>query len=264
MLAHPKHVVLVVEDDPAIARLLDFQLCEAGWEVAHAPDGLTALRLWSSQPFTLVLLDVMLPDLSGWEICSILRQEEASSVPIIMLTAKSSDGDVVHGLNLGADDYLAKPFSNAQLLARIDAVMRRSTHQAPAAAAESAPTEAESAPAPMMITMAVNATPIGGSLLRDARQQAGMSLYMVERRLGIRWDYVQAMEQGAFGSIPRPLLKDMMLRYSAFLKVDARPVFAHAQRVLLSTPADRRSIRAGMVILSATIILLIILPFVLR
>jgi CheY-like chemotaxis protein len=263
MLAHPKHVILVVEDDPAIARLLAFQLREAGWEVAHAPDGLTALRLWSSQPFTLVLLDVMLPDLSGWEICSILRQEEASSVPIIMLTAKSSDGDVVHGLNLGADDYLAKPFSNAQLLARIDAVMRRSTHQTPAVSAELTPTEAENAPAPI-VPMPVNTTPIGGSLLRDARQQAGMSLYMVERRLGIRWDYVQAMEQGAFSSIPRPLLKDMMLRYSAFLKVDARPVFAHAQRVLLSTPADRRSIRAGMVILSATIILLIILPFVLR
>ena len=263
MLAHPKHVVLVVEDDPAIARLLDFQLREAGWEVAHAPDGLTALRLWSSQSFMLVLLDVMLPDLSGWEICSILRQEEASSVPIIMLTAKSSDGDVVHGLNLGADDYLAKPFSNAQLLARIDAVLRRSTHTAPATSAELTPAEAENAPAPIM-SLSINATPIGGSLLRDARQQAGMSLYMVERRLGIRWDYVQAMEQGAFSSIPRPLLKDMMLRYSAFLKVDARPVFDHAQRVLLATPADRRSIRAGMVILSATIILLIILPFVLR
>ncbi|HYF65116.1 MAG TPA: helix-turn-helix transcriptional regulator, partial [Herpetosiphonaceae bacterium] len=109
------------------------------------------------------------------------------------------------------------------------------------------------------------ATPtVGGSLLRDARQQAGMSLYMIERRLGIRWDYIQAMEQGSFGSIPRPLLKDMMLRYSAFLKVDARPVFAHAQSVLLATPADRRPIRAGMFILSATIIILIILPFVLR
>ena len=116
--------VLVVEDDPAIARLLEFLLRDAGWEVMLAPNGLTALRLWSDHPPTLVLLDVMLPDLSGWEICAALREE--SSVPIIMLTARGEENDRVSGLESGVDDYVIKPFSARELLARIKAVLRRS------------------------------------------------------------------------------------------------------------------------------------------
>ena len=251
--------VLVVEDDPAIARLLEFLLRDAGWNVMLAPDGLTALRLWSDQPPTLVLLDVMLPDLNGWEICAALREE--STVPIIMLTAKSAEQDIVHGLALGADDYLAKPFSKAQLLARMDAVLRRTNRQPTASYQPIAPNRDAAPAAELPLTPVAPAS--GGALLREARENAGLSLYMVERRLGIRWDYVQAIEQGAFASIPRQELKAMMLRYSTFLSVDARPVFAHAQRILLATPHTGWPIRPSMLLLSATIILLIILPFVL-
>ncbi|MBA3470674.1 MAG: response regulator [Herpetosiphonaceae bacterium] len=254
-------VVLVVEDEPAIARLLEFQLREAGWEPVIAPDGLTALRLWSDLAPTLVLLDVMLPDLSGWEICAALRSE--SNVPIIMLTAKASDCDVVHGLNLGADDYLAKPFSNAQLLARIAAVLRRA-HLSPKLALDVTPLQPHADPPLTIPATDQEPSQSGALLLREARQIAGMSLYAVERQLGIRWDYVQALEQGTFSAIPRPLLKNTMLRYCEFLNVDARPVFAQAQRMLLAHPETRRSIRPSMLILSATIILLIILPFFFR
>jgi CheY-like chemotaxis protein len=251
----------VVADEPAIARLLGYQLREAGWEPVIAPDGLTALRLWSDLTPTLVLLDVMLPDLSGWEICAALRSE--SNVPIIMLTAKASDYDVVHGLNLGADDYLAKPFSNSQLLARIAAVLRRSTiSHRPLIDIE--PIQTHPAQPLAMPEQPIDPLQSGSVLLREARQTAGMTLYAIERQLGIRWDYVQALEQGAFNAIPRPLLRDTMLRYCAFLSVDARPVFAHAQRVLLTQPETRRGIRPSMLILSATILLLIILPFFFR
>ena len=260
MTASIKPVVLVVEDEPAIARLLGFQLREAGWEPVIAPDGLTALRLWSDLAPTLVLLDVMLPDLSGWEICAALRGE--SNVPIIMLTAKASDGDVVHGLNLGADDYLAKPFSNAQLLARIAAVLRRT--QVKPKLASDVQSARPNSDQPVADLNPPASSQSGAVLLREARQTAGLTLYAVERRLGIRWDYVQALEQGSFSAIPRPLLKHTMLRYCEFLNVDARPVFAHAQRALLAQPETRRTIRPSMLILSATIIILILLPFMLR
>ncbi len=262
IIGQPRPVVLVVEDEPAIARLLGFQLREAGWEPVIAPDGLTALRLWSDLAPTLVLLDVMLPDLSGWEICATLRSE--SNVPIIMLTAKASDCDVVHGLNLGADDYLAKPFSNAQLLARIAAVLRRAHVVSPKLALDPAPHQRYPAQPTAVPASAQAPSQSGAVLLREARQIAGLTLYAVERQVGIRWDYVQALEQGTFSAIPRPLLKTTMLRYCEFLNVDARPVFAHAQSVLLAQPETRRSLRPSMLILSATIILLIILPFFFR
>lgn len=258
-------MILVVEDNPAIARLLEVQLRDAGWHPILAATGLDALRVWADYHFKLVLLDVMLPDLSGWDVCLSLRAE--SDVPIIMLTAKSSDQDVVQGLNLGADDYLCKPFTHAQLMARINAVMRR-IHVPLEVIAEEVhipemPFVATTAASP---AMPVETPPSGGALLRSKRHELGISLYGAERRCGIRWDYIQAMESGAFGSIPLPLLKEAMLKYCTFLGVDARPVFTHAQNVIMNTPEYRPQSRINVttVVISIAIFVIIILPFVLN
>lgn len=123
--------ILIVDDEPSIGTLLRYQLRELGYEASYVSDGLLALeRLEREQP-DLVLLDVMMPVMSGWEVCREIRA--CSSVPVIMLTAKSSDMDVATGLRAGADDYIAKPFSIVQLQARIEAVLRRAGRHAAAA-----------------------------------------------------------------------------------------------------------------------------------
>ncbi len=116
--------IMVVDDEPLIRQLLTYQLSGAGYVVSTYAHGQAALEhLLLDQP-DLVLLDVMMPDMSGWDVCRQIRH--FSAVPIILLTAKSADMDVVTGLNSGADDYIAKPYSLEQLLARIEAVLRRS------------------------------------------------------------------------------------------------------------------------------------------
>jgi DNA-binding response OmpR family regulator len=116
--------VLIVEDDPTIRDTLTFNLKQEGYAVTMAADGAEALLKAREVKPDLVLLDLMLPELSGLEVCRILRQE--SPVPIIMLTAKESEVDKVIGLQLGADDYITKPFSLRELFARMTAVLRRS------------------------------------------------------------------------------------------------------------------------------------------
>lgn len=116
--------VLVVEDEPALARLVSLHLGEAGHEVTVAGDGAAALVAHDAEPFDLVVLDRMLPDLDGIEICRRLRRGSATT-PILMLTALTSTADHVEGLEAGADDYLDKPFSVAELVARVQALFRR-------------------------------------------------------------------------------------------------------------------------------------------
>jgi DNA-binding response OmpR family regulator len=116
--------ILIIEDDPALLRGLADTFTTKGCEVLTAADGETGLRLaLSSQP-DLVLLDIMLPKVNGYEICRAMR-EHAMDTPVIMLTAKSQEEDVVLGLNLGADDYVAKPFRRQELVARVNAFLRR-------------------------------------------------------------------------------------------------------------------------------------------
>ncbi len=116
--------ILVVEDDRDIARLLELHLRDIGYHVSHSADGENGLRLAREGRFDLVILDLMLPNLDGLEICRRLRGN-AVNTPILMLTAKSSELDRVLGLELGADDYLTKPFSLTELLARVKAIFRR-------------------------------------------------------------------------------------------------------------------------------------------
>ena len=115
--------VLVVEDEESYSDALSYMLRKEGFEVAVAPTGNVALETFDRTGADLVLLDLMFPGLSGTEVCRSLRQK--SNVPVIMLTAKDSEIDKVVGLELGADDYVTKPFSSRELVARIRAVLRR-------------------------------------------------------------------------------------------------------------------------------------------
>jgi DNA-binding response OmpR family regulator len=116
--------VLVVEDDASIADLLDLYLREAGYRVLLAPSGERGLQLFGQQAIALVVLDVGLPGMDGFEVCRRLRA--ASAVPVLFLTARDGELDRVLGLELGADDYVTKPFSPREIVARVRAILRRS------------------------------------------------------------------------------------------------------------------------------------------
>jgi DNA-binding response OmpR family regulator len=118
-----KDKILVVEDELALRETLEYSLQRQGYEVLTAADGLTAIDLAKAEEPDLLLLDLMLPGLDGFEVCRILRQD--MNVPILMLTAKADEIDKVVGLEVGADDYLTKPFSMRELLARVKALLRR-------------------------------------------------------------------------------------------------------------------------------------------
>ena len=119
------HTILVVDDEEKILEAVSSFLEAKGWRVITATTGLEALDKFDKNTIEFVVLDLMLPDLSGEEVCKRLRTR--SRVPIIMLTAKSSEDDMLEGLQMGADDYITKPFSLKELLTRIEVVMRRSS-----------------------------------------------------------------------------------------------------------------------------------------
>ena len=121
-----KPKILVVDDEEDAVELIDFNLKAAGYEVLRASDGDQALKKARSLMPNLILLDLMLPEMDGLEVCKILRRDPATSaIPILMLTAKSSEIDRVLGLELGADDYVTKPFSPRELVLRVKALLRR-------------------------------------------------------------------------------------------------------------------------------------------
>ncbi len=115
--------IMIVDDDPNIQQLISLYLTREGFEVVTASAGDEALRLFKSAPPNLMLLDIMLPVMDGWQVCREVRK--VSNIPIIMLTAKDETFDKVLGLELGADDYIVKPFDTKELVARIKAVLRR-------------------------------------------------------------------------------------------------------------------------------------------
>lgn len=119
-----ENAVLIVEDDPNIVNLVDIHLQDMGYALESAPDGQSGLRKALKHDYALIILDLMLPELDGLEVCKQIRAEK-KQIPILMLTAKSEELDKVLGLELGADDYLTKPFSIRELIARIKAIFRR-------------------------------------------------------------------------------------------------------------------------------------------
>jgi DNA-binding response OmpR family regulator len=124
-----KEKILVVEDDPAILTGLEDLLAGEGFEVRSARDGAAALRAYQAEPPALILLDIMIPKMSGLDVCREIRRKDPLT-PILMLTAKGQEVDKVVGLELGADDYIVKPFGVGELLARVRAALRRAAARA--------------------------------------------------------------------------------------------------------------------------------------
>lgn len=122
--------IIVIDDEPAICDIVAYNLQRAGFSVSCANDGRSGLNLVKAKLPALVVLDLMLPELNGVEVCRLLRSgEDTKAIPVIMLTAKDEELDVVQGLKEGADDYVKKPFSPKELVARVEAVLRRFSEQ---------------------------------------------------------------------------------------------------------------------------------------
>lgn len=129
-MAQPK--VLIVDDEKNIVEAIKYNLEQAGFRTITAHDGRRALELAQRELPDLITLDVMLPEQDGWEVCRLLRQDRRTQhIPVIMLTVKGEEADTVVGLELGADDYMTKPFSPKELVSRIKAILRRSKPSAP-------------------------------------------------------------------------------------------------------------------------------------
>lgn len=115
--------ILVVDDEKTIVDVIEAYLKKAGYNVFKSYDGKEAITIFNNENINLIILDLMLPDISGEEVCKIIKTEK--DVPIIMLTAKINEDDILNGFSLGADDYVIKPFSVKQLMARVSAILRR-------------------------------------------------------------------------------------------------------------------------------------------
>jgi CheY-like chemotaxis protein len=283
--------IMVIDDEPLICTLLEYQLGGAGYAVTSFQRGQDALlRLAHEQP-DLILLDVMMPEISGWDLCRQIRA--SSSVPVIMLTAKHGDDDVVVGLTSGADDYVGKPFNQAQLIARIEAVLRRAQTSrgrlpgatparaasgppavaaslrpsyaaampaslaAPGAAAPAASSATPSMPAQRPATTprpAAPALPRLGPRLGETRRQRGLSLHDAARAAGVRWEFLQAIEQEEFNYIPKAELRHALRAYSGLLDVD---LGAYASRRRRARRPGPLSLTVGMAAILAVALVMI-------
>jgi DNA-binding response OmpR family regulator len=161
------HKVLVVEDEAALRETLQYNLVRQGYQVHLAADGRLALEVARTERPDLVLLDLMLPGIDGLEVCRVLRQE--MNIPILMLTAKADEVDKVVGLEVGADDYITKPFSMRELLARVKAALRRERllREELAAAGEEAPAPGQTAPPMVFDDLVID--PARGEVRRKAQ-----------------------------------------------------------------------------------------------
>jgi len=115
--------ILIADDDPSIANLIQVTLKDPRYELTAVSNGLEALQAFEKQPFDVVILDVMMPYVDGFEVCQRIREQ--SDVPIVILTSRDGTDDVIHGFELGADDYIVKPFKTVELIARVEAILRR-------------------------------------------------------------------------------------------------------------------------------------------
>jgi DNA-binding response OmpR family regulator len=221
--------IMVVDDEPAIGKLLLYQLSGFGYQVSYIQDGLSALQRLTAERPDLVLLDVMMPQISGWEICRQIRAY--STVPVIMLTAKSADPDIVTGLQAGADDYVTKPFSMAQLHARIEAVLRRAGPMSPSRVAARQALRADTPPSvpppPQTLDMdradaparTASARPFRlGQHIYETRLSQGLALHQVERACKIRWEFLQAIEHENWEYVPRKELRRAL--YTKYLGIE--------------------------------------------
>ena len=200
--------VLVVEDEADIRDLLAFHLERDGYQVTRATTGPEALRQLRAAPPDLVILDLMLPELDGLEVCRRLRADPATAtLPVIMLTAKGDEVDRVVGLELGADDYVVKPFSPKEMLARVRAVLRR------------ARTPLSGAP-----------LTVGGITLDGATHQATVS----KRLLTLtpkEFDLLRALLEARGRVLSREFLLDRVWGYARAGEIESRTVDVHVRRL---------------------------------
>jgi phosphate regulon transcriptional regulator PhoB len=200
--------VLIVEDEPDIRSLLAFHLEREGYLLTVARNGEEAIRAAHASPPDLVLLDLMLPEMDGLEVCRRLRRDPATqAVPIVMLTARGDEVDRVLGLELGADDYVVKPFSPRELVARIRAVLRR-TRPAP----DTAPiTVGRLSIDPAAHTVAVDGAPV-----------------TLTRR---EFDLLRALMEAKGRVLSREFLLDHVWGYTAAEDIESRTVDVHVRRL---------------------------------
>jgi two-component system alkaline phosphatase synthesis response regulator PhoP len=186
--------ILVVDDDPEIVRLLRAYLEQGGYQVLTAYSGLEAMRILRGERPDLVLLDLMLPERDGWDVTRIVRSDPSlAHTPIIMLTARVEDEDKIVGLELGADDYVAKPFNPREVLARVRAVLRRAQGEAvPPRIVETGPLRVDlDRHAVQVADQTVSLTPTEFSLLQALVRHPGRAwtrLELIEQALGYSYE----------------------------------------------------------------------------
>ena len=211
--------VLVVEDEPDIRRLVVLHLERDGFRCRTAANGLDALREAKANVPDLVVLDLMLPGIDGLEVCRRLRSDASTAgVPIIMLTAKSDEVDRVVGLEVGADDYVAKPFSPKELVARVRAVLRRSRPEHP--------------------TRVLAVGPVTLDPDRHAVTLGGRALPLTPKE----FDLLQALLEAAGRVLSREYLLNHVWGYARADEIESRTVDVHVRRLREKMPAFAGSI----------------------
>jgi phosphate regulon transcriptional regulator PhoB len=211
--------VLIVEDEPDIRDLLAFHLERDGFQVSKCRSGADALRQVRAAPPDLVLLDLMLPEIDGLEVCRRLRQDPGTaSLPIVMLTAKGEEVDRILGLELGADDYVVKPFSPKEVVARVRAVLRRAQAPAPAG--------------PIAV----------GTLSIDAGRR---SVRVGETAVALtpkEFDLLRALVEARGRVLSREFLLDRVWGYAAAGEIESRTVDVHVRRLRVKLGDEGRRI----------------------
>jgi two-component system response regulator RegX3 len=210
--------LLIVEDEPAIRTGLADVFVYHGYDVEAASDGKAGLERALSGQFDLILLDVMLPGRNGFEICNEIRQRDREQ-PIIMLTAKTRDEDIIQGLKLGADDYVAKPFSVAQLVLRVEAVLRRSRVGVELASHIRLSGEVE-----------IDTQNLNG-------RRGGEALTFTRREM----DILQYLAANSERPVPREELLARVWGYARHLEIETRTVDIHIAKLRRKIEADSKA-----------------------
>jgi len=200
--------VLVIEDEPDIRDLLAFHLEREGYTVTKSGTGAEGLRLARAAPPDLILLDLMLPEVDGFEVCRRLRQDPVThAVPLVMLTARGDEVDRVLGLELGADDYVVKPFSPREVVARVRAVLRRSRPTA-----GTTPVTV----GPLQIDAAAHTVSVDGVAVNLTRRE---------------FDLLRALVEAGGRVLSREFLLDRVWGYTAAGEIESRTVDVHVRRL---------------------------------
>jgi len=211
--------VLIVEDEPDIRALVVHHLKREGYQVSAASSGEEALRQVQAAPPDLVLLDLMMPAMDGLEVCRRLRQDPATAMlPIVMLTAKGDEVDRVLGLEIGADDYVVKPFSPKELLARVRAVLRRS---------RPAPGAAPSTLGALVMDLGTHTASVGGETLALTPKE---------------FDLLRALVEARGRVLSREFLLDRVWGYSRASEIESRTVDVHVRRLRVKLGPEGRRI----------------------